>query len=75
MADSYGSAPRIGAAEAHMDATNMAWPPDERPHYEHLLERLPQVMGAAGFEAARAAGHGLDLPSAIALAPTDRPAG
>jgi non-specific serine/threonine protein kinase len=73
--DAQRAATLIGAAEAYMEATNMAWPPDERPHYERLLERLPQVMGAAGFEAARAAGRGLDLPSAIALARTDRPAG
>ena len=28
----------------------MAWPPDERPHYEHLLATLPEAMGADGFE-------------------------
>ena len=27
----------VGAAEAIMEAQHMAWPPDERPHYERLL--------------------------------------
>ena len=27
----------VGAAEAIMEAQQMAWPPDERPHYERLL--------------------------------------
>jgi non-specific serine/threonine protein kinase len=72
-----GDAPRaatlIGAAEAHMEATNMAWPPDERPHYERLLERLSEVMGNADLEAARAAGQRLDLRSGIALARSSQP--
>ena len=71
--DAARAATLIGAAEAHMEATNMAWPPDERPHYEHLLERLPQVMGVAGFEAARAAGQRLDLPSGVTFARSGRP--
>jgi non-specific serine/threonine protein kinase len=71
--DAERAATLIGAAEAHMAATNMAWPPDERPHYEHLLERLPEVMGTAGFDAAREAGRGLDLPAAVALARSARP--
>ena len=35
----------VGAAEAIMEAQNMAWPPDERPHYERLLTELPEAMG------------------------------
>ncbi|HSL75371.1 MAG TPA: tetratricopeptide repeat protein [Candidatus Limnocylindrales bacterium] len=62
----------LGAAEAHMEATNMAWPPDERPHYEVLLERLPEAMGSATFEAARGEGRALDLASGIAFARSDR---
>ena len=42
--DDRRAATLIGAAEAHLAASNMAWPPDERPHYERtvaiLLERL-----------------------------------
>ena len=71
--DPQRAATLIGAAEAHMEATNMAWPPDERPHYEQLLERLPQVMGEADFEAARGAGRALDLPSGVAFARSRRP--
>jgi non-specific serine/threonine protein kinase len=70
--DAERAARLIGAAEAHMEATNMAWPPDERPHYELLLERLPEVMGTASFEAARDAGRALDLASGIALARSTR---
>ena len=70
--DAQRAATLIGAAEAHMEATNMAWPPDERPHYEHLLERLPDVMGRAGFDAAREAGRRLDLASGIAVARSTR---
>jgi len=72
--DPQRAATLIGAAEAHMEATSMAWPPDERPHYEHLLERLPEVMGTARFEAARAAGRALDLASGVAFARSSRPA-
>jgi len=35
----------VGAAEAIMEAQQMAWPPDERPHYEQLLADLPEAMG------------------------------
>ena len=31
------SATLVGAAEAIMEAQHMAWPPDERPHYDHML--------------------------------------
>jgi hypothetical protein len=70
--DAERAATLIGAAEAHMEATNMAWPPDERPHYERLVERLPEVMGTPGFEAAREGGRGLDLAAAVAFARTGR---
>ena len=40
----------VGAAEAIMEAQGMAWPPDERPHYEHLLATLPEAMGSDEFE-------------------------
>ena len=37
----------------------MAWPPDERPHYERLLAVLPEMMGTAEFARARATGRAL----------------
>jgi len=58
----------LGAAEALMEAHHMAWPPDERPHYEHMLEVLPKAMGADDFEHARAAGKALSAAEAVALA-------
>ena len=50
----------------------MEWPPDERPHHEHILATLPRMMGAAEFERARAAGREMSSvdPVAFALAET-----
>ncbi len=58
----------VGAAEALMEAQHMAWPPDERPHYERLLEVLPESMGSEGFERARAGGTSMPTKRAIDLA-------
>jgi len=58
----------VGAAEALMEAQHMAWPPDERPHYERLLATLPVAMGAAKFELARSAGKAMPTTEAIELA-------
>jgi hypothetical protein len=58
----------VGAAEALMEAQHMAWPPDERPHYERLLAVLPDSMGTAEFERVRAAGGDIGTPAAIDLA-------
>jgi non-specific serine/threonine protein kinase len=58
----------VGAAETLMAAQSMAWPPDERPHYERLLEVLPAAMGAEAFEAARAEGASMPTEDAIELA-------
>jgi tetratricopeptide (TPR) repeat protein len=49
----------VGAAEAIMDAQHMAWPPDERPHYEHMLAVLPESLSSAEFERARASGQSM----------------
>lgn len=49
----------VGAAETIMEAQNMAWPPDERPHYERLLAELPVAMGPSEFERVRAAGRAM----------------
>jgi hypothetical protein len=58
----------VGAAEAIMEAQGMAWPPDERPHYERLLAVLPERMGLAAFEEARASGRSMPISDAVALA-------
>ena len=58
----------VGAAETIMAAQNMAWPPDEKPHYERMLEILPEQMGAAEFEGARAAGRSMATTDAVIFA-------
>ena len=58
----------VGAAETIMEAQQMAWPPDERPHYERLLADLPTAMGPDGFQAARNHGHSITQREAIDLA-------
>jgi hypothetical protein len=55
--DHERSATLIGAAESHMEATQMAWPPDERPHYERTVAGLRAAMPAETFARARAAGR------------------
>jgi non-specific serine/threonine protein kinase len=55
----------IGAAEAAMEATAMAWPPDERPHYERTLATLDADMDAGTFERSRAAGHAMPIAEAV----------
>ena len=46
----------------------MAWPPDERPHYERLLETLPEAMGSIEFERARASGRSMAAGDALDFA-------
>lgn len=58
----------VGAAEAIMESQQMAWPPDERPHYERMLTALPEAMGSEAFERARAAGRSMAVEDAIDLA-------
>ncbi|HWB89744.1 MAG TPA: tetratricopeptide repeat protein [Acidimicrobiia bacterium] len=58
----------LGAAETMMEAKSMAWPPDERPHYEHMLSVLPRRMGSEAFERARQTGQRMDIESAVAYA-------
>jgi tetratricopeptide (TPR) repeat protein len=65
----------VGVAEAVMEAQQMAWPPDERPHYERLLADLPDAMGSAAFEKARAAGQSMTSKAAVDLAVGTRSAG
>jgi tetratricopeptide (TPR) repeat protein len=58
----------VGAAEAIMEAQNMAWPPDERPHYERMLADLPTAMGADGFDRARGRGRSMSASEAVEFA-------
>jgi tetratricopeptide (TPR) repeat protein len=58
----------VGAAEAIMEAQHMAWPPDERPHYERMLTALPAAMGSVEFDRARAAGYSMGSSAAVELA-------
>jgi tetratricopeptide (TPR) repeat protein len=58
----------VGAAEALMEAQQVAWPPDERPHYERLLAVLPESMGSPEYDRARARGHSMATSEAVALA-------
>jgi len=58
----------LGAAEALMEAHHMAWPPDERPHYEHMLDVLPKAIGAEAFAAGRAKGRGMSAAQAVEFA-------
>ncbi|HEX5579735.1 MAG TPA: tetratricopeptide repeat-containing protein [Candidatus Limnocylindria bacterium] len=62
------AATMVGAAEGIMEAQSMAWPPDERPHYEKMLAVLPEAMGTTAFEAARQAGRTMTRAEASAFA-------
>ena len=50
----------------------MAWPPDERPHYERMLAVLPEAMGTAAFDRARARGHLMAASAALDFALGER---
>jgi tetratricopeptide (TPR) repeat protein len=65
----------VGAAEARLEAQGAAWPPDERVHYEWMLVALPEAMGAAAFDAARASGRRMTSPEAVAFALAAPPPG
>ena len=66
--DSERAATLVGAAETIMEAQQMAWPPDERPHYERLLADLPETMGADAFERARSRGREMSASEAVEFA-------
>ena len=65
----------VGAAEAIMEAQHMAWPPDERPHYDRLLADLPEAMGAERLELARGRGRSMSASEAVDFALATRTAG
>jgi len=58
----------VGAAEKIMETQNMAWPPDERPHYERMLADLPEAMGSDGFAEARSRGRSMTASEAVEFA-------
>ena len=58
----------VGAAEAIMEAQHMAWPPDERPHYERMLAELPKAMGSDEFDRVRRIAQSMDASDAVSLA-------
>jgi MalT-like TPR region len=58
----------VGAAETIMEAQHMAWPPDERPHYERMLADLPGAMGQDEFDQARGRGHSMAPNEAVRYA-------
>jgi tetratricopeptide (TPR) repeat protein len=58
----------IGAAEAHMATANMAWPPDERPHYERTVAMLDERLTPDALAADRARGAAMSAQEAIDFA-------
>ena len=58
----------IGAADAAMQASGGAWPPDELAHYERTVTQLTDQMGAAEFERQRAAGYAISTCQAVEFA-------
>ena len=50
----------------------MAWPPDEKPHYERMLSALPGAMGSAEFARARSVGRAMAERDAVDYALADR---
>ena len=58
----------VGAAEAMMEREGAEWPPDERPHYERMLTRIPRALGEAEWERVRAIGQGMSNDEAVAFA-------
>jgi tetratricopeptide (TPR) repeat protein len=63
--DHERAATLIGAAESHMEATGMAWPPDERPHYERTLAELQGAMSPDAFARSRSTGAAMSSKAAI----------
>ncbi len=60
----------VGAAEAMMEREQAEWPPDERPHYERMLTRIPRGLGPEEFERVRAVGRAMSTDDAVAFALT-----
>ena len=60
----------IGAAEAHMAAANMAWPPDERPHYERTVAALTERLDPGDLASSRERGASMSGQAALDFALT-----
>lgn len=58
----------IGIADATMEASGGAWPPDELVHYEQTVAALTKAMGSAEFERARAWGRSMPTPEGVNFA-------
>lgn len=65
----------IGIADATMEASGGAWPPDERQHYERTVATLTQAMGSAEFDRARARGRSMTTAEGAEFALGTRSAG
>jgi tetratricopeptide (TPR) repeat protein len=63
--DDARAATLIGAAEAHLAAANMAWPPDERPHYELTLSVLTERLDPGDLRRWRERGAAMSWQDAI----------
>ena len=51
-----------------MEAVNMAWPPDERPHYEQTLAALTDRLSPDELAGARGRGASMSEQAAIDFA-------
>jgi tetratricopeptide (TPR) repeat protein len=58
----------VGAAEAMMEREHAEWPPDERPHYERMLTRIPRALGEDEWERVRAIGRAMPNEETVAFA-------
>jgi tetratricopeptide (TPR) repeat protein len=65
----------IGIADATMEASGGAWPPDELVHYEQTVAALIKAMGSAEFERVRAWGRSMSTPDGVNFALGTRSAG
>jgi tetratricopeptide (TPR) repeat protein len=58
----------VGAAEAMMEREHAEWPPDERPHYERMLTRIPRALGEDEWERVRTIGRAMSSEETVAFA-------
>ena len=58
----------IGIADATMEASGGAWPPDERVHFEDTISVASRSLGAEEFDRARAWGRSLTTPEGVQFA-------
>ena len=58
----------IGIADATMEASGGAWPPDELVHYEQTVATLSKAMGTVEFEQVRARGRSMTTSEGVHFA-------